>query len=112
MFPKIHLRCFNFFQVTRAAQNLARSSGDDADAIYNIPMISELFLQLAHSTPYLTLQWLYILILLNYCPQSFWSRVLAPDQRVQRHDEVVVRETDSMRRGNLETPPDGENEKS
>ena len=53
-------------------------------------MISELFLQLAHSTPYLTLQWLYILILLNYCPQSFWSRVLAPDQRVQRHDEIVV----------------------
>ena len=77
-----------YLRVTRAAQTFAQN-GDD-EAIYSIEMINELFLQLAHDEPYLTLQWAYILNLLKYCPTPLWSRILAPNQKATRPDEVVI----------------------
>ena len=48
----------------------------DLASLYTFNTLSELFLQLAHHTPYLTLQWLYVLLLLDWCPQDIWARAL------------------------------------
>ena len=51
-------------------------SSSDLASLYTFDTLSELFLQLAHHTPYLTLQWLYVLLLLDWCPQDIWARAL------------------------------------
>ena len=68
-----------FVRVTRAARDIAeRGQGDSSDpaSVCGVGALSELFLQLAHHTPYLTLQWLYVLLLLDWCPQDIWARAL------------------------------------
>ena len=68
-----------FVRVTRAARDIAeRGQGDSSDptSVCGVGALSELFLQLAHHTPYLTLQWLYVLLLLDWCPQEIWARAL------------------------------------
>lgn len=70
-----------YVRITRAAQELSQLDHDDDDAenmMYNIENISQLFQQLSHTTPYLTTQWLYILNLLNHCPQQFWMHIISP----------------------------------
>ena len=52
------------------------NSSSDLGSLYTFDTLSELFLQLAHHTPYLTLQWLYVLLLLDWCPQDIWARAL------------------------------------
>ena len=49
--------------------------------LYSLEFITEMFIQLAHATPFLTLQWCYILKLMNHLPQSLWYKVLQPEQR-------------------------------
>ena len=69
-----------FVRVTRAARDIAErgKQGDSSDpaSVCGVGALSELFLQLAHHTPYLTLQWLYVLLLLDWCPQDIWARAL------------------------------------
>ena len=52
------------------------NSSSDLGSLYTFDTLSELFLQLAHHTPYLTLQWLYVLLLMDWCPQDIWARAL------------------------------------
>ena len=42
---------------------------------------SEMFIQLAHTSPIITLQWCYILKLMKFTPQSMWSKILQPEQK-------------------------------
>ena len=70
----------------RAAKNIAKAERDDASGnksqmLYSLEFITEMFIQLAHATPFLTLQWCYILKLMNHLPQSLWYKVLQPEQR-------------------------------
>lgn len=75
-----------YVRVVKAAQALARGEPDENDML-TVDTISDLFLQISHVSPVLTLQWLYILVLMNHCPQGYWSRVLSPEHRVdlERH---------------------------
>ena len=54
----------------------SQESSSDLASLYTFNTLSELFLQVAHHTPYLTLQWLYVLLLLDWCPQDIWARAL------------------------------------
>ena len=40
-----------------------------------------MFIQLAHTSPIITLQWCYILKLMKFTPQSMWSKILQPEQK-------------------------------
>ena len=56
----------NDFLYFRAAKNIAKAERDDASGnksqmLYSLEFITEMFIQLAHATPFLTLQWCYIL---------------------------------------------------
>ncbi len=87
-----------FVRVTRAAQALAAGK-DSGDLMYSVVTVSELFLQLSHATPFLTLQWLHILILLDYGHQSFWAKVLLPPVQGTQTDHGLHQEI--VRRGGL-----------
>ena len=55
--------------------------GNKCQMIYSIEFITEMFIQLAHTSPFITLQWCYILKLMKYTPQTMWRKVLQPEQR-------------------------------
>ena len=59
------------FSYFRAAKNIAKAERDDASGnksqmLYTLEFITEMFIQLAHATPFLTLQWCYILKVHSY----------------------------------------------
>ena len=66
-----------YYKVTRAAQTISKKISC-SDMMYTIDFITELFIQLAHVSPFLTLQWCYILKLIKYCPHSTWSKIIGP----------------------------------
>lgn len=76
-----------YVRVARAAQILARNK-DEVELMYNIATITELFLDLAHEAPYLSLQWLYILNLLDHSPSSLWSQVLGVPNRPEEEAQM------------------------
>ena len=55
--------------------------GNKCQMIYSLEFITEMFIQLAHTSPFITLQWCYILKLMKYTPQTMWRKVLQPEQR-------------------------------
>ncbi len=67
--------------------------------MYTVETISELFLQLSHAAPFLTTQWLYILILLHWCPQDFWASVLSPGFSGEEEEEQQETEKASPSQG-------------
>ena len=69
---------------------MARQDGEQQEMMYTVEAVSELFLQLSHAAPLLTAQWLYILILLNWCPQDFWASVLTTPQQKKRQEEAEI----------------------
>ena len=63
------------FQVTKAARELARKSHKD-DLLYSLDLISDLFIQLGSVVPFMTLQWCYMLKLMQHSSQSLWVKVM------------------------------------
>jgi huntingtin len=74
-----------YYRVTRAAQQLAKheqlANGNKSQMLYSLHFITEMFIQLAHVAPFITLQWIYILKLMNHSAQNLWSKILQPEQR-------------------------------
>ena len=85
------LQSGRYARVAKAAAEIAASTAGSSDLPYSVEAVSELFLQLSHHSPYLTLQWLYTLLLIKWCPQEFWARVLTPGKH---DDDVIIRVLD------------------
>ncbi len=84
-------------RVARAAQTLAKQGKKEGpEVMYTVEGISELFLQVSHACPYLTLQWLHILILLGWCPQEFWCRVLAPGKKEEEGANEAIKDNEQL----------------
>ena len=64
--------------MTKAAKAIAKNSKESM--LYSLDFMTEMFIQLSHKSPFLTLQWCYILKLMNHSPQSLWHKVLQPEQ--------------------------------
>ena len=79
-----------YYRVTRAAQELAANKtsanrhnregarvhdtiNDGGEMLYNLDFVSKLFIELSHATPFLTLQWFYILKLMKYFHHPLWQ---------------------------------------
>ena len=78
-----------YYRVTRAAQDLAatnvtsnspydtsrtrKNCGDGGEMLYSLEFISKLFVDLAHVSPFITLQWFYILKLIKHFHQPLWQ---------------------------------------
>ena len=60
-----------YYRVTRAAQQLAKheSNGNKTQMLYTLVFITDMFIQVAHLAPYLTIQWCYILKLMKHSSQ-------------------------------------------
>ena len=69
--------------IFRAAKTLAKQEREGAKSqmLYNLEFITEMFIQLAHHSPFLTLQWCYILKLMNHSPKTLWYKILQPEQQ-------------------------------
>jgi len=64
-------------RLARACAALARQSSTfPPGVLHNVDQLTELLLQLRGSSPTLSVQWLYILILLERCPLHVWACVL------------------------------------
>ena len=97
-----------FLYIFRAAKTIAKqeSEGSKSQMIYSIDFITEMFIQLAHTSPFITLQWCYVLKLIKFTPQSMWCKILQPEQRTLDQIKVHTFESDSLnyeilRRGGL-----------
>ena len=66
-----------YYKVTKASEDIAKKPSSEVDMLYSLDFITELFVQLAHVSPFLTLQWCYILKLMKHCKQTLWSKLLA-----------------------------------
>ena len=75
-----------YYRVTRAAQEFAASktpthshcNGDArenerGEMLYSLDFVTKLFIELSHVTPFLTLQWFYILKLMKYFHHPLWQ---------------------------------------
>ena len=79
-----------YYRVTRAAQELAANkssanssnkdgeriydnANDGGEMLYNLNFVTKLFIELSHVTPFLTLQWFYILKLMKYFHHPLWQ---------------------------------------
>jgi huntingtin len=77
-----------YYRITRAAQELAASliptpshpNGDvreydreEGEMLYSLDFVTKLFIELSHVTPFLTLQWFYILKLMKYFHHPLWQ---------------------------------------
>ena len=79
-----------YYRITRAAQELAANKtsanrynkegamvhdtiNDGGEMLYNLDFVSKLFIELSHVTPFLTLQWFYILKLMKYFHHPLWQ---------------------------------------
>ncbi|CAH1783183.1 unnamed protein product [Owenia fusiformis] len=69
-----------FRRVTTTTMSLIRQDMQP-NGFYGIKHINEIFRELGHREPMLTLQWCNILILLNYDDQPFWSKVLQTPEK-------------------------------
>ena len=56
--------------MTKACVDIAAKSQGSSDMLYSLDFITQLFVQLSHVSPFLTLQWCYILKLMKDCRQS------------------------------------------
>ena len=64
--------------------------------LYSLEFMTEMFIQLAHICPFITLQWCYILKLMQHSPQSLWYKVLQPEQRTLNEVHPSNLESDSL----------------
>ena len=60
------------------------------EGMYDITEINAAFLKLSSVHPLLTLQWCYILILLNYDDQNWWSSVLQTPRKYRMSNQALV----------------------
>ena len=63
--------------MTKACVDIAAKSQGSSDMLYSLDFITQLFVQLSHVSPFLTLQWCYILKLMKDCRQSLWAKLLS-----------------------------------
>ena len=64
--------------------------------LYSLEFMTEMFIQLAHICPFITLQWCYILKLMQHSPQSLWYKVLQPEQRTLNEVHPSNLESESL----------------
>ena len=77
-----------YYRVTRAAQELAASivptnayeknrtrryEAEDGGMLYGLDFITKIFVEISHVTPFLTLQWFYVLKLMKYFHHPLWQ---------------------------------------
>ena len=78
-----------YYRVTRAAQELAANKtmanaynkgasnrnniNDGGEMLYDLDFVTKLFIELSHVTPFLTLQWFYVLKLMKYFHHPLWQ---------------------------------------
>ena len=77
-----------YYRVTRAAQELASSilptnayektharkyEAEDGGMLYSLDFITKIFVEISHVTPFLTLQWFYVLKLMKYFHHPLWQ---------------------------------------
>lgn len=87
----------------RAAKTLAKQErdGNKSQMLYSLEFITDMFIQLAHTSPFITLQWCYVLKLMNHCPQSLWYRILQPQEHRGSNLESESLNYEILRKGGL-----------
>ena len=88
----------NFSVFFRAAKTIAKQErdGNKNQMLYSLEFMTEMFIQLAHICPFITLQWCYILKLMQHSPQSLWYKVLQPEQRTLNEVHPSNLESESL----------------
>lgn len=83
-----NLRCFcvlgSHCKIANSAINIISSNNEDSELV-NLKDVNNIILKLAPFCPLLTLEWCYLLTLLNYNDSSFWSMIL----RSPKCDRIV-----------------------
>ena len=76
------LQSGRYYKVTKASHEIAKRGKEaGTDMLYSLDFITELFVQLSHVSPFLTLQWCYILNLMKDCKQALWAKLLSSSAR-------------------------------